>query len=81
MVFVDYIDDVDVVWDDVCCCYACGDCGDLLVLRKCMIVCVCVYAEWDVVFMMLFLLFVVLSLLLLLLLLVVVMFIWLMVIV
>ena len=42
MVYVDFvfgglIDDVDVVCGHVCCCYACGDCGDLVVLGKCVI--------------------------------------------
>ena len=42
LVLVDYMDDVVVVCSDVCCCYACGDCGDLLVLGKCVIMwCVC----------------------------------------
>ena len=42
-VFGDYMDDVVVVCDGICCCYACGD---LLVLRKCMVVCVRGLAEW-----------------------------------
>ena len=39
------MDHVVVVCHDICCCYACGDCGDLLVLRKCMVVCVCGLAD------------------------------------
>ena len=46
-VFDDYIEDVVVVCSHVCCCYACGDCGDLLVLRKCMVVCYVEVAEWS----------------------------------
>ena len=44
-VYGDYSDHVVVVCVDVCgcCVHACN--GDLLVLRKCMIVCMCVYAE------------------------------------
>ena len=39
LVFGDYSDHVVVVCCDVCCCYACGDCGDLLVLGNLMVVC------------------------------------------
>ena len=44
----DYIDVVVVVCGHVCCCYVCGDCGDILVCRKCMIVGYSVGAEWMV---------------------------------
>ena len=40
------MDDVVVDCGDICCCYACGDCGDLLVLRMVMVVCVSGLAEW-----------------------------------
>ena len=39
-VLVDYMDHVVVVYDDSCCCYAWINCGDMLVLEKCMVVCV-----------------------------------------
>ena len=35
------MDDVVVVCGDICCCYACDNDGDLLVLGKVMVVCVC----------------------------------------
>ena len=40
-----------VVCDDLCCCYACGNGGDLLVLRKPMVVCVC-FGRLEVVVIM-----------------------------
>ena len=42
-VLCDYMDDMVVVGGDVCCCCAHDNCGDLLVLGKCMVVC---YAVW-----------------------------------
>ena len=38
---------VVVVCDDICCCCAHDNCGDLLVLRKCMVVCYVEVAEWS----------------------------------
>ena len=45
-VFGDLIDHVVVVSSHVCCCYACDDCGDMLVLRKCIVVCMCVWPSY-----------------------------------
>ena len=33
------MDDMVVVCGDVCCCYACDNCGDILMPRKFMVVC------------------------------------------
>ena len=38
--------DDDVVCCDICCCYAWNDGGDLLSLRKGMVVCMWEVAEW-----------------------------------
>ena len=42
LVFVDYLDHVVVVCDDVCCCCVHAFNGDILVFRKLLIVCGCV---------------------------------------
>ena len=46
VVFVDYLDDVVVVYDHVCCCCVLIIHGDILVPRNYMVVCRLYLAEW-----------------------------------
>ena len=56
LVLCDYLEHVGVVCVDICCCYACGDCGDLLVFRNYMVVCYAVWPNGDGALMLLLLL-------------------------
>ena len=45
---------IDVVVSHICCCYACGECGDLLSLRKSMVVCSVWAAVWMIMVVVMF---------------------------
>ena len=47
VVFVVYNVVLVIVIVVICCCYVCRNCGDLLVYRKCMLVCCLGLAEGD----------------------------------